>query len=44
MNNHSESGAIPENPPLQTVGAKEYDHTLFWSSAGARRRPPAFSR
>lgn len=29
--------------PLPALGAKEYDHTLFWSSAGARRRPPAFS-
>ncbi len=29
---------------VEAMMLKEYDHTLFWSSAGARRRPPAFSR
>ena len=29
---------------LPAVGAKEYDHTLFWSSSGAGRQPGAFSR
>lgn len=44
MSNHSESGTKPENPAWQQWGATEYDHTLFWSSSGAGRQPPAFSR
>lgn len=44
MNNRSESGAIPENPACQQWGLKRAMTPLFWSTSGAGRRPPAFSR